>query len=237
MSSTILPIHPVTGLTALGITKRGRPIWPVIGGNGEGDGNTADDTGSEDAGDEDEGDEDTDSDEDTDTENDSDNDSDDADDDGADALGDKGKRALDKMKAKLKSEKAARVAAESRVAQLEGGDDENAQQQREAEAAAIAKANAKIVKAEVRAAASGKLADPRDALNFIDLEQFDVDEDGDVDQEEIADAIEDLIRRKPYLAAQSGTTKTPKPDRSQGARGKGSRSVEQQFSDAMQSLL
>jgi len=29
------PIHPVTGLRALGFSKRG-PIWPVIGGNGEG---------------------------------------------------------------------------------------------------------------------------------------------------------------------------------------------------------
>lgn len=34
-----LPIHPTTGLTALGIGKRG-PIWPVLGGNGEGDGGT-----------------------------------------------------------------------------------------------------------------------------------------------------------------------------------------------------
>ena len=33
MSDTL--IHPVTGLRALGMGKRG-PIWPVIGGNGEG---------------------------------------------------------------------------------------------------------------------------------------------------------------------------------------------------------
>ena len=31
MSDHILPIHPVTGLRALGLTKRG-PIWPVMGG-------------------------------------------------------------------------------------------------------------------------------------------------------------------------------------------------------------
>lgn len=30
-----LPVHPVTGLRALGIGKRG-PIWPVLGGSGEG---------------------------------------------------------------------------------------------------------------------------------------------------------------------------------------------------------
>ncbi|MGY1896195.1 hypothetical protein [Nocardia gipuzkoensis] len=31
-----LPVHPVTGVRALGIGKRG-PIWPVMGGSGEGD--------------------------------------------------------------------------------------------------------------------------------------------------------------------------------------------------------
>lgn len=41
MADTALPIHPVTGLRALGLGRRG-PIWPVIGGNGEGDGNTTD---------------------------------------------------------------------------------------------------------------------------------------------------------------------------------------------------
>ena len=32
-----LPTHPVTGLTALGMTRRG-PVWPVMGGDGTGDG-------------------------------------------------------------------------------------------------------------------------------------------------------------------------------------------------------
>lgn len=45
-----LPRHPVTGLRALGHTRRG-PIWPVIGGSGENDGDTgdagADQTGGE----------------------------------------------------------------------------------------------------------------------------------------------------------------------------------------------
>ncbi|MCA1195127.1 hypothetical protein [Saccharopolyspora sp. 6V] len=36
-----LPVHPVTGLRALGHTRRG-PIWPVLGGDGTGDGNTSD---------------------------------------------------------------------------------------------------------------------------------------------------------------------------------------------------
>ncbi|MGW1740456.1 hypothetical protein ACWCPQ_16785 [Nocardia sp. NPDC001965] len=36
-----LPIHPLTGLRALGVTRRG-PVWPVLGGDGTGDGNTGD---------------------------------------------------------------------------------------------------------------------------------------------------------------------------------------------------
>lgn len=33
-----LPVHPEIGFTALGFTKKGKPIWPVMGGNGEGEG-------------------------------------------------------------------------------------------------------------------------------------------------------------------------------------------------------
>ena len=48
MSSASLPIHPDTGLTALGLTSKGRPIWPVLGGDGTGDGNTGDAPAGED---------------------------------------------------------------------------------------------------------------------------------------------------------------------------------------------
>lgn len=40
-----LPLHPDTGLRAIGHTRRG-PIWPVLGGDGTGDGNTGDDSGT-----------------------------------------------------------------------------------------------------------------------------------------------------------------------------------------------
>lgn len=36
MSECTLPVHPVSGLRAIGFTSRG-PIWPVMGGSGEGD--------------------------------------------------------------------------------------------------------------------------------------------------------------------------------------------------------
>lgn len=214
------------------------PLWLILGagvgvgtgdaggddGGNDGQGDDGDDggnegDGSEGAGEGDEG------------------DGDEGDPDGADKLGDAGKKALDAMKAKLKAERQKRIAAEGRVHELEnGGDDEDAKTRRQAESDALAKANARIVKAEVRAAAAGKLADPADALNFIDLTEFEVGEDGDVDQDDIAEAIDDLLRRKPYLAAQGGT-KSPKPDRSQGAKGKGTGTAAQQFAAAIDNLL
>lgn len=124
----------------------------------------------------------------------------DADPEGADQLGDKGKRALASMKGKWRTERDRRRELERRLAEKDGVD-EAEQARRRAEADALAKANSRILKAEVRAAAKGRLNDPKDALTFLDLEQFEVGEDGEVDPEEIEEAIEDLLKAKPYLAA------------------------------------
>lgn len=126
---------------------------------------------------------------------------------GADALGDAGKRALDSMKGKWREERDKRRALETRLAELEApkpsGDNDQSDPdaiRREAAREATAKANARILRSEIKAAAAGKLADPADALAYLDPKSFEVDENGDVDAEEIRDAIEDLLTRKPYLA-------------------------------------
>lgn len=203
-----LPVHPLTGLMAVGWRKARPgeddelyPIWPILGGAddeddqdddtdaGEGEGDEGDDDGQDDdAGDGDDdqggaGDDDG---------------QDDADPEGADQLGDKGKRALASMKGKWRKERDQRRDLERQLAKKGDGD-----AVAKATAAATAKANTRILKAEIRAAAAKKLADPRDALRFLDLDQFEVDEEGEVDAEEITDAIEQLIKDKPYLAAQS----------------------------------
>lgn len=67
---------------------------------------------------------------------------------------------------------------------------------------ALSAANSRILKAEVRAAATGKLSDPADALQFLDLSKLEVGDDGEVDGKAVAAAIDDLIKNKPYLAAQ-----------------------------------
>lgn len=67
---------------------------------------------------------------------------------------------------------------------------------------ALSAANQRILKAEVRAAATGKLSDPADALQFLDLSKLEVGDDGEVDGKAVAAAIDALVKNKPYLAAQ-----------------------------------
>ncbi|QDH92110.1 head scaffolding protein [Streptomyces phage Dubu] len=127
---------------------------------------------------------------------------------GADALGDAGKKALDSMKTRWKAERDARRKLEEELESLRtpkpSGDDDQADAaeiKRQATREANAKANARIIRSEIKAAAAGKLADPSDALAYLDPSAFELDANGDVDAEELADAIEDLLTRKPYLAA------------------------------------
>ena len=72
----------------------------------------------------------------------------------------------------------------------------------QAEREANAKVSERIIRTEVKAAAKGRVADPNDALLFIDLSQFDVADDGSVNETDLNDAIEELLKKKPYLAAQ-----------------------------------
>jgi hypothetical protein len=79
-----------------------------------------------------------------------------------------------------------------------------AQEKQAVEQAALSKANDRIRRSEVKAAAKGVLADPADAYKFLDLDSFEVDDDGNVDEAAIAKALTDLVADKPYLAAQGG---------------------------------
>jgi hypothetical protein len=188
--------HPRTGepLLPLGWRRNGAPIWPILGASddegagsdGSADGVPTDDGGG--GGDADEG--------------------AGGDQSGEDQLGDAGKRALDAMKAKWRAERDAHRETKRRLeeaAKPSGDGEPDAETIRsQARAEAIAEANERIVRSEVKAAAAGKLNDPSDALRLLDLSGFEVDADGNVDEDEIAEAIEDLISKKPYLAAAQG---------------------------------
>lgn len=127
---------------------------------------------------------------------------------GADQLGDAGKRALDTMKSDRNRHRddAAKWKAdyEALQAQVAGKEAEHAAQveRDRVKNEALGKANERILKAEIRAAAAGKLADPSDALLYIKLADFEVGEDGEVDSAALTAAIENLVKTKPYLAAQ-----------------------------------
>ena len=139
-------------------------------------------------------------------------DPDDADPDGADALGDAGKRALEAMKAKLKAEKTARLAAEKKLQAAPAADAPDVDKiTAEADRRANERANLRVLKADLRVAASELLADPSDAFAFLDLSQFEPDSQGEFDPDEITDALKDLVKRKPHLSksAQSGTKRIP----------------------------
>lgn len=195
MNTRILPRHPRTGLTALGWRNARpgedgpQPIWPILGGA---PGDEDDET------DEDPDDEDPDDDADR-----ADDEDDDQDPDGADDLGDKGKRALDAMKAKARSERERRKAAEAELqtfkAGTAGAGEDAIREQARAEARAEALRERALDRLEVKAARL--LADPEDARTLLSgrLDDF-IDGDA-IDNDAITEALEDLLKRKPYLAA------------------------------------
>ena len=193
-----LPVHPRTGLTALGLRRNGAPIWPVRGGSGEGEppvgappANPANPAG--------EG----------------------GDDDLPPDLGDAGKQAIDRMKAQRNAALASAKALEEQLAKL-------APLQKLAEALAgspsgdgktdletltarltqheteLAKERAARTRAEVIAE---KQLSPKQAKRL----------QGSTREELAADADE-ILRDFPDTPA-SSRPGSPRPDRSQGNRG------------------
>lgn len=116
--------------------------------------------------------------------------------------------------------------AEARLAEIENSSKSDHEKEidkvrteaaEEARKEATAAANRRIVTAEVKAIAAGKLADPTDAVRLLDLEEFVLNDDGEVDTKAVNDAVTRLLKEKPYLAAD---TKRKHGDGDQGARGR-----------------
>ncbi len=128
---------------------------------------------------------------------------------GATELGDAGKKALDEERnARKTAEKQARDAQAEldKIRASSMSDQEKAVAPAKAEGRdeALKTANERLVRAEVKAAAAGKLADPGDALGLLgDLTTF-IDKTGDVDTKAITSAIDELVKTKPYLSAKPG---------------------------------
>jgi hypothetical protein len=101
--------------------------------------------------------------------------------------------------------------AEARNSQLEAaeGDRDKIIAQAKAEGAAEARAaltaehNRALAGAELKAAAARKLADPEDAVRFLDMTEV-VGADGKVDGTKIDTMLTELVEKKPYLAIPAG---------------------------------
>ena len=209
-------LHPLTGqpLRAAGVVN-GRVIWPIMGGDGT-DADANDDDSSDDT------------------------------DSGADDGADNGDKPDDSANRMLIDERTGRKAAETLLSELTGkskseirrllkdptkarealapapkddGTDQVDPEQirREAEQAAADKANARLVRAEVRALAAETFTNPADALHNLNLDEYEVDEDGELeDPDAVKKALADVLKKNPHYAKKGST---PKPDRSQGPRG------------------
>ena len=142
-------------------------------------------------------------------------------------LGDAGKKALDAMKAERNAAKTLaretqaeldRLKAEAALKDKPAEEQALEQARTEAKQEATKAANVRILRSELKAAAKGKLADPTDAALYINLDDFDVSDDGEVDSASLEEAIDDLLTLKPHLAAAS--QRRFEGDGDQGARGK-----------------
>ncbi len=118
----------------------------------------------------------------------------------------------------LKRERAAREAAEKEAARLrranaavKGVDLDALRDEVRAEF------TQQLVRAEVRAAAAGRLRDPADALALVDTAGL-VGEGGDVDAAAVTRAVDELLKAKPYLADSSPNSPAPWGDVGAGPR-------------------
>lgn len=156
---------------------------------------------------------------------------------GAEALGDPGKKALNAMKESRNEARAALREAQAELARLkaaaEGREAEHKAEQdaQKVRDEALAAANKRVLRAEVKSQAAGKLADPMDALRFLDLDEFEADDNGDFDTDEIASKIAGLLADKPYLAVAQSTRFQGTAD--QGARKADAKSEEQQLEESL----
>lgn len=113
------------------------------------------------------------------------------------AAGDyRGKERINQERKELESLREFKAKAEGTEAEYKASLDVQRVQQD-----ALTAANGRIVRSELRASAKGKLADPNDAHLYIDLTNFDVSDNGEVDSAALDDAIDELLTRKPHLGA------------------------------------
>lgn len=240
MTELSLPIHPYTGLQALALLRNGAPVWPVLGGSGDGDddvivtdaddadrdavSDTADDAGA-----------------DADGSGDEDGDKGESDDR---PLGPKGEKALQAEKDRRReADRLRRQAARERdealaeldrlrkAAERKPADDDASNKgpdldaiRKEAEEKAKAAVKAEVLKDRVsdkiEVLAAKRAQDP-DVVRTLLLAGNEIADflDGDkIDAEAIKEALDELLEKKPYLAVAAQSAKRFQGSGDGGAR-------------------
>lgn len=132
---------------------------------------------------------------------------------GEDQLGDAGKKAIaEERKAKSAAEQRAK-AAEEELEKIRSANQSEAEKaldkaRKEGRTEATTQSNARLVRAEVKAAAAtAQFNDPGDAVAQLhaQLATVKVSDDGDVDEAAVKALIEQLAKDKPYLLKKPGT--------------------------------
>lgn len=147
------------------------------------------------------------------------------DDTGDRSLGAPGEKALEhwKTRAKAAEAKAKEAAALSKeVEELRDAKRTELERaveraRKEGETQALQNANSKIVRLTIRSLARETFADPSDA-DVIDAAQFEVDDDGNVDEKAVSEALAALLKEKPHYRKATDSKKTS-GSADQGARG------------------
>lgn len=119
-------------------------------------------------------------------------------------LGPNGEKALrEERDARKAAEKAAKAAADElatlKAATATDAEKAIAKAKEEGKAEALKTANERLLKAEIKSAAAGRLADPNDAVRLLDPDDF-TNAEGEVEEAKLKKAIDELLKDKPYLA-------------------------------------
>lgn len=124
-----------------------------------------------------------------------------------------------------------RIAEYNKLVEASKTDLQRAQDAANAASAKVEAANARTVRAEVKALAANGFADPEDAGAFLALGDY-LTADGDVDTEKIRTDLTDLLARKPHLAKAAGP-RPPAPNPAQGSSASGAPDLEAQIAAAV----
>jgi len=152
-------------------------------------------------------------------------------------LGDAGKQAIDRMKAKVKEETARRRAAEAEAAALKAKSAKDAEgeptpeqirEQARTEARTEVARDRALDRVEVLAAKT--FADPADARVFLAANVDDFLDGNTVDSDAITEALADLLKARPYLA--TGTPRRFSGTGDGGFRGGKQKDLDTQIAEA-----